>query len=79
MLKGGYMYPIEELEKTFLLHHKKAVKENQELIKRYKEDYPGEPLPDHLESDFSLPLALHSICLVIAELRRTAKTDTPDP
>ena len=63
------MYSIEELEKTFLLHHKRAEKFNKELIKEFQENNPEEPLPDLFNDDFSLPLALAAICKEILQAR----------
>lgn len=65
------MYGLEELEKTFLLHHQNSVELNKKLIKEYKENFPGEPIPDPFNDDFSLPLALHAICVAIRDLRTT--------
>jgi len=64
------MYSIEDLAKTFKLHHVRSEKLNKKLIKEFKEKNPGEPIPDPFNDDFSLPLALESICHALLELRK---------
>lgn len=64
------MYDLETLIKTFKLHAKRSEKLNKKLIKDFKENNPGEPLPDPFDDDFSLPLALESICKEIQALKK---------
>jgi len=66
------MYEIAELEKTFKEHHKRSVKLNKKLIKDFKANNPGEPIPDPFNDDFSLPLALAAICKSIQDLKKGA-------
>lgn len=63
------MYSIEELEKTFRIHHERSVELNKKLIKEFQENNPGEPVPDPFRDDFSLPLALAAICEEMLRLR----------
>lgn len=64
------MYEIETLLKTFRLHHERSEKLNKKLIKDFQKDNPGKPVPDPFNDDFSLPLALESICREILELKK---------
>jgi hypothetical protein len=63
------MYGIEELEKTFLLHHERAVVLKTALIKEFQDINPGVPIPDAFNDDFSLPLALHAMCVEFTQIR----------
>lgn len=62
-------YTLERLRSEFLEHAKHFEKENVELIERYKRDYPGEELPDHLKDDFNLSYALHDMCNELINLK----------
>ena len=64
------MCTLEELEKMFLQHAEKDAKDNQEWIKAFLNNYPGEPIPEHLADDFSLPKALAHICSEIINLKK---------
>ena len=64
------MYSIEELVKTFSLHHQRSIELNKQLIEQFKENHPGEPVPDPFNDDFSLPLALKTICEEIVQLKQ---------
>ncbi len=63
------MYSIEELEKTFKLHHERSVELNKKLVKEFQENNPVEQIPDPFNDDFSLPLALESICKTILQIK----------
>ncbi len=63
------MYTLEELEKTFQIHHERSKELNKDLIKEWQEENPGQPIPDPFADDFSLPLALACICKEIAKLK----------
>jgi hypothetical protein len=65
---GDKMYELDTLIKTFRLHHERSVELNKKLIEQFKEDAPGEPIPDPFNDDFSLPLALEAICKEIDKL-----------
>ena len=56
-------YSIESLVKTFGDHHKKSIEDYE----RRKKDYPDSK---EIPYDFSLPLALQSICQEIIELKK---------
>ena len=66
---NGHKYKLEYLIDVFYKHAVQAEKNRQEMIKSFKENYPGEPLPDHMNDDFNLPKALSSICSQILKLR----------
>lgn len=65
---GGSMYELEELIAQFNEHAKQAEKSGLEWIKSFLDNNPGQPLPDHLTEEFSLPKALVSICEEIEKL-----------
>lgn len=64
------MYKLDFLIDTFLKHAEKHDKDNREIRKRFKEDAPNEPLPEYLTDDFSLPMALATICHEIENIKR---------
>lgn len=66
-------YSMAFLEKKFDQHAIEAKKMNDHLIVMFKENNPGEPLPDHFKDDFSLPSALASICKEILRLEELRK------
>ncbi len=63
------MYNIEDLVDIFVLHHQRSTDLNKKLIDQFKENNPGEPIPDPFNDDFSLPLALSAICKEILHLK----------
>jgi hypothetical protein len=67
------MYSIDELEKTFLLHHEKHVEMNKNQIEEFKKNNPDLPLPEYMLEDFSFPAALAAICTAIRDLREFVK------
>ena len=56
------MYKLQYLIDKFRDHDKRAQEQNKRLIKQFMENSPGQPLPEHFMDDFSLPMALASIC-----------------
>jgi hypothetical protein len=62
-------YDLESLVKTFAKHHEKSSKDSTKILEDFKKNYPGEPIPSHMMDDFSLPNALHAICVEIMELK----------
>lgn len=62
-------YSIDNLIKAFEEHHWKSLELNKKLAKKFQENNPGEPIPDAFTDDFSLPLALKSICQEIKNLK----------
>lgn len=62
------MYDIDSLIKKFKKDGKKSEKEKEFHLKRFKEDYPNEYIPEYMIDDFNLCFALHSICLEIKKL-----------
>lgn len=67
-------YSIENLIDTFKEHHIKFRKNEQKLLKQFKEDYPEEPIPEEYMCDFSVALALFSICKSIKALHEDIQT-----
>lgn len=63
------MYNIETLVKTFRVHHERSQQLNKKLIAEFKENNPGEEIPDPFNDDFSLPLALEAICKELLQLK----------
>ena len=59
-------YSVETLVKTFHEHDVKTKKENEEMNKRYLEEY-GKPHPYY--DDFSISAALKSMCEEIVALK----------
>ena len=66
---GDHMYSIEELVNTFKLHAVRSEELNKQLIEEFKENNPGDPIPDPFNDGFSLPLALEAICKELLALR----------
>jgi hypothetical protein len=62
-------YSMEKLRETFSDHAAKSEKAEEERVARFKEINPGEPLPEHMTGDFSLPKALASMCEAIIGLQ----------
>ncbi len=62
-------YCLEELQKTFSIHIEKAKEHRLELIEKFKENNPFDPVPDHLMDDFNLPAALKTIVSEILVLK----------
>lgn len=55
-------YSIENIRKTFLEHSEKSLKDQENQIAKFRENNPGNPLPEHFTDNFCLPLALASMC-----------------
>ena len=64
------VYNLDELELLFLQHADEADKNNKECIARFKENYPNDPLPDHMDDPFNLPEALAVMCGEIRKLQK---------
>jgi len=60
---------MEKLRLTFLDHASESKKCKESDIINFKENYPDEPLPEHLINAFSLPTALAVMCAEIIRLR----------
>jgi len=63
------MYKIEELVDKFVEHARTAEKNQKDLLAQFKVNNPGKPLPEHLQDDFNLPLALASMCSLLLHLK----------
>jgi hypothetical protein len=64
---------MESLIETFGKHAIKAAEQQEKSLLSYRENNPEGPLPDYMEEEFNLPLALRSICLQIAMLKAGIK------
>jgi hypothetical protein len=62
-------YSLDELMKCFIEHNKRFQKQQRKNIKMFKENSPGAELPEHFKDDFSLPLALLSLCKEIKKIK----------
>lgn len=63
-------YSMQEFIKIFAEHAVKGRESNVKLLKDFIENNPNEPIPEWFLDDFSLPIALKSICLEILALKR---------
>lgn len=62
-------YELNRLIKTFLKHAEEQIERNDEQKKKYIEQNPNEPVPDHMNEEFNLPYALACMCLEINKLK----------
>lgn len=62
-------YTIKYLVELFAEHSIKAEKNNEKTIEMFKENNPGEPLPEHMQDDFNICDAFCAICKEILELK----------
>lgn len=65
------MYGLDFLIDTFTKHAEEHEKNNERMLEQFKKMNPEEPIPDHMKEEFSLPLALASICTAIQELKES--------
>ncbi len=70
------MYELNELFATFIDHSQKAEQFNKKLITDFLENNPDSELPDHFKDDFSLPMALASICHEILMIKNHMSNET---
>lgn len=64
---------IEELAKTFSLHHKNLLIDKRQRLENHKNNYPDSPIPEHFKDDFSISEALVFICEEIQFIYTLAK------
>lgn len=69
------MYSIEELIKTFEENAILCKKENDRLAQEYKEQNPGEPLPEWYTRDFCINTALAAMCKEILHLKTLGNSE----
>lgn len=62
-------YSIKQLEKTFLEHAEKNIRNHEKDVETFKIKYPDEKLPDNYVNMFSISTALHVICKEINQLK----------
>lgn len=64
------LYTLENLVLKFKSHSAAFKKSQDKLKKDYKENFPNEKFPNHLNDDFDLPLALSAICIEVINLKK---------
>ncbi len=62
-------YSIDNLALNFVEHSIESDKILQKNIRRFKEDYPDNPLPNHYENSFNLSRALSVLTDEILDLK----------
>jgi hypothetical protein len=65
-------YNLKELADTFAKHHEQWSEQQKVLIDQFKENNPGEELPEHFKDDFSLAKSLETICREIVSLKKNS-------
>jgi mRNA-degrading endonuclease RelE of RelBE toxin-antitoxin system len=60
-------YSIENLAATFEKHAQELDKDTEELLKKFMEEDPEEPIPKYIDNPFNLPRAL---CVMMKEIDR---------
>jgi len=65
-----YDYNLESLSAIFTDQAERAEKMQQELIEKYKENYPDSPLPEHFEDSFNVARALSVISSELVLLKQ---------
>lgn len=63
-------YGLGYLDETFKRHSEEAQKNHERMVNAWKNENSSDAIPDHLKSDFNLPLALGSIVKEIRRLER---------
>ncbi len=64
-------YSITYMIEAFKRHSEEGKASDKKRIEEFTKNYPGEELPEHFISDFSLCDALHSICVEIDKLKKS--------
>ncbi len=62
-------YLLGYLHDEFGRHYEESEKNRVRCREGFIQDYPGEPIPDYMVDDFSLPRALGSIVEELIDLR----------
>lgn len=62
-------YSLENLLSTFNSNALEVDASRLQQLKRFKENYPNNPLPKHLESDFNINRAFYNMIAEIMELK----------
>jgi hypothetical protein len=73
MPKQKDRYSIEELIKTFEQHTCKAEENQKELVKSFKENNPGKPLPHLLKDSFNICRAFLTFSREIKDIKEDLK------
>jgi len=73
--KPNYMYNLEELITTFQKNSILAREENNKAINLFKENSPGEPLPEWFTREFCINKALSAMCQEILDLKKSLMTN----
>lgn len=64
-------YDINSLIETFEKHHEEVIINRKRMNIEFQKNYPGEPLPDYMQNDFSISKALCEICKAIKDLQES--------
>lgn len=62
------MYELEQLIKTFQENAIICAQENEKALEKFKQDCPGEPIPEWFTRDFCINTALAAMCKEIDKL-----------
>lgn len=62
-------YSVEKLAITFAEHAIESEKRKKECIEMFTQNSPGEPIPQHMTTEFNICLAFQSICNEIVKLK----------
>lgn len=63
------MYEIKDLLQIFLNHAIEHEKMKEEVAIQFRKNFPDCDIPECMKEEFSLPLALASICEAILKLK----------
>ena len=67
-------YDLQDLKKKFILDHERYIKEKKEHLEKQRTMIPDEEIPEWMKDEFSLPLAIATICHEILVLKEGKKT-----
>lgn len=62
-------YSIDKLPAIFATHARIANNIQQEQMKNFVENCPGQPIPDHMKDPFNIALALSIMAQAIKDLQ----------
>ncbi len=66
-------YRIEALISLFSKHADLSDEQHKEHVKQYKENFPNQKLPKHMQKTFNLPRALSAMAYEIVKLKQKEK------
>ena len=62
-------YSLENLISIFKKHANQSDKNQQEIIRYYKENFPDSELPEYMKDNFNISYALSVMCCEIEKLK----------